>query len=289
MEILFFLFLFGVPIGLYLFSSSQRRAAENAALERRAAWAEYKRAKRAMLDHCFRSRNDFRVSRRFDSADLLYAMAIDDEGGRIWLVDATDRTQFDGRILPCSAIISAKVVEESKSVRETHTDRSSQAAGILVGELLGGSTGALIGGLTARKVSTSTRFSLRIELHVTVDSPERPLWKFVFSEEALEKGSSDHQYLHEQAKQWEASLKVSARRSVQGKKTRKSIETRPSAPVPALPAEPVFYVARSGTELGELPVSRIWNMIDGGDLSLDEDFFYDPQAAQWTPLMSLPA
>ena len=63
---------------------------------------------------------------------------------------------------------------------KTKTSRSSQIGGALVGGVLLGGVGAVIGGLSAKTVSTSEQLENSIELLIRINDTQNPVWSIPF-------------------------------------------------------------------------------------------------------------
>lgn len=94
----------------------------------------------------------------------------------VLMMHPQDRTAMiatgDGRTkeLPFSAFLSAGIKEDGHAV--TDTRRSGTLARAAIGGVISGGTGAIIGALTAKQVSTTREIVTHISIDVTTNDPE---------------------------------------------------------------------------------------------------------------------
>lgn len=98
-------------------------------------------------------------------------LAIEDETGRVALL-ADEKI----RVFEANQILGAELIENSTSLIQTN--RGSQVGGAVVGGVLFGGVGAVVGGLSGSKRSSSNVSKLK--LRVTVDSFDDPICDILF-------------------------------------------------------------------------------------------------------------
>ncbi|GAA6198708.1 hypothetical protein NBRC116598_41530 [Pseudophaeobacter arcticus] len=97
----------------------------------------------------------------------------------VLMMHPQDRTAMiatgDGRTkeLPFSAFLSAEIKEDGHAV--TDTQRSGTLGRAAIGGVISGGTGAIIGALTAKQISTTREIVTHISIDVTTTDPEFPL------------------------------------------------------------------------------------------------------------------
>ena len=82
---------------------------------------------------------------------------------------------IEHRVLPFRNVLAAEVRQNGTTVTETRTKLGSQLAGAAVGGLVLGGVGAVIGGLSGSKISTS-RQQVSYELYIQMNDLEKPLF-----------------------------------------------------------------------------------------------------------------
>jgi hypothetical protein len=92
-----------------------------------------------------------------------------DERGTLALVDLPNRVRFVGYW----DLVEVELQEDGETV--TRTSRSSQFASAVVGGVLFGGVGAVVGGLTGKKVTGRGKVT-RLSLKIVVNSTSRPMF-----------------------------------------------------------------------------------------------------------------
>ncbi len=118
-----------------------------------------------------------------ESSCLLLAQ----ETKRVCLIELSDDYETQHRIVGHRDLLEVELVQDGISI--TKTSRSSQAANALIGGAIFGGVGAVVGALTSTSV-TSDKIK-RIDLRLTVNDLDRPLFILNFLNSATNKGSSD--------------------------------------------------------------------------------------------------
>ena len=140
----------------------------------------------------------------FDAADIyiswtsLTGVAIDKGRREFLLVDEGSPRRFR-----LSSIVSCEIVEDG--VQLASTDRGSQLAGIAVGGMLAGGVGAVIGGLSGSRRSTS--YVKKVFLRFITDDFDRPNHDIVlldrsYDKTGVERDHSDYKEALETAELW---------------------------------------------------------------------------------------
>lgn len=188
------------------------------------------------------SKSGFAKTRLHKGASVL--VAIDSGSNQLAFAAAPDfRTTYVG----ANKIMSVSIYEDERSI--THAHRGRQIGAAVVGNALGGSTGAIIGGLGAKAKSMDMvkRVTLRIEL----DNPSKPLLDIDFLKAQTLRGGYVHEQTSKEARTWSSLVTAIMRNSE---------DTEP-APVAAYPQP-------SGGKLEEL--SKLGQLRDSGVLTSEE-------------------
>ncbi len=139
----------------------------------------------------------FRPSQKFIGTDHRTGIAIDEQSKRVCLIgEQYGRATL--KVLPYRDVLESEVVENGVSV--TKTSRGSQVGGALLGGLVLGGVGAVIGGLSAKKTTTSKVTS--VDLRVVVNDTREPVHRLRFPTRA-------------QAEHWHALISVIIRQADQ--------------------------------------------------------------------------
>lgn len=122
------------------------------------------------------------------------AIAVDEHGETICLMTLKMKGFFAKPVIDKhwifkgTDILSSELIDVKSGVTITKTDRGSQIAGVVVGGVLMGGVGALIGGLTGKKVSKKIDTGYTV-LKITVNDTENPV-------HVLNVGASENQHWH---------------------------------------------------------------------------------------------
>lgn len=103
-------------------------------------------------------------------------------------------------IMPFANLVDVEVYEYSSS--ETKSNRGSQVLGTAIGGVLLGGAGAVIGGVTGTK--TTNDVVEKIELRITIDSYEIPLFDISFLQYPTKRGNKHYNETIEIARNWYA-------------------------------------------------------------------------------------
>jgi hypothetical protein len=122
---------------------------------------------------------NFTASHTWIGTDLHRSIAIDEAQQHICFLNSFDEP-FQQRVYPIREILDVSVVEDGTTLTQTRTSRGSQIGGAIVGGILLGGVGALIGGLSGKKVSTSSELVSQIDLQLTVNDTRNPVWIIPF-------------------------------------------------------------------------------------------------------------
>ena len=244
------------------------------------------------------------------------AVAVDEKRRLVCLAGARPGRPFQRLIYPHTRLIDVALVEDGATVTETTTDRGNLFKGALLGRLIYGRFGALLGGLSAKRVGTSTEISRGIELRITVDDLSHPVWTVPFFRGNLPRSSTRYRNIFDQALQWKGLFGILIHHADHERTASFSsppplraevIASAPSAlspatplplPVAAVVAVPVsspntvpdtYQLRHAGKDIGAMPLPRIRLLLTAGRLSAQNDAYYDPQLEEWMPLELLPA
>lgn len=113
------------------------------------------------------------------------------------------------KVFPSYDILSSEVIEDGQSI--TKTVRSSQIGGAIVGGLILGGVGAVIGGLSGRKINAEK--VTKITLRIIVNDPENPIYDICFLSLETNKNSTTYKLAIENAQEWQARLDVMIKRA----------------------------------------------------------------------------
>ena len=160
------------------------------------------------------------TGKRLDGIDHRATLAVSRDNRELCLFTcAPDGCVSLGRY-HAGQIIRAQVVDSGATIYDTHINLADQFKRAAVGDLIGGRTGAAIGAVTARRVTTASQVSTGVELHVFMEDPDQPLWKIVLSNQSFHVGSPGHRIVADTAAQWAASLEAMARQGQQSASNR---------------------------------------------------------------------
>lgn len=150
----------------------------------------------------------FTATYEFRGADGANGIAIDEPNGKVCLL-RRDRGIVTNRVVTYRDIISAELVEDGETI--TKTVRSSQIGGALVGGLLLGGVGAVIGGLSGKRVEKGK--VKRIDLRLVVNDSARPTHDVCFLATETNRDGFVYRTSAGQAQQWLARMDVLIRRA----------------------------------------------------------------------------
>lgn len=157
---------------------------------------------KAMLDYV-NHLPDFQPSQHVMGEDGKSGIAIDESRRKVCLIMAT-KGQTDARVLDYGALLSSEIAEDGRAVMRT--SRTSQIGGALVGGALLGGVGAVVGGLSGKKLSADK--VKRIDLHITVNDTIRPIHTVTFLNLETNKGGILYTQAIKKAQHWHALVDV---------------------------------------------------------------------------------
>ena len=170
MTLIWFSLLAGIALGLF-------RLYEKGKFEKQAQ--QQANCKVTDVQRAFGQIPNFSPTHSWIGTDLNRSVAIDETRRVICFLNSFN-TKFQHRLYPIRDILDASVVEDGAVITQTKTSRSSQIGGALVGGVLLGGVGAVIGGLSAKTVSTSEQLENSIELLIRINDTQNPVWSIPF-------------------------------------------------------------------------------------------------------------
>ena len=158
------------------------------------------------MEEKLKSLRDFSASQQFVGLDGTSAIAVDEERKKVCLMKHGDPVESD--IVSYKDILSSEVAVDGATT-VTKTSRSSQLGGALVGGLAFGGTGAIIGGLSGRQISSDR--VRRIDLRLTVNRASSPIHNVSFltdRDSGTQKGGFAYNVMMERAIHWHGLIEV---------------------------------------------------------------------------------
>jgi len=151
---------------------------------------------------------EFSAMYQFAGADGASGIAIDEPNGKVCLVSWTPGA-LTNRVVTYRDIISCALFEDGETI--TKTVRSSQIGGAVAGGLLLGGAGAVIGGLSGKRVET--RKIKRIDLRLVINDVARPAHDVCFLAVETNREASLYKAAADLARQWQARIDVLIKRA----------------------------------------------------------------------------
>ena len=136
-------------------------------------------------------------------------IAIDEGRKNVCLIKKHNIRGIELDVLSYRDILSSEIFEDGETV--TKTARGSQLAGALIGGLALGSVGAIIGGLSGSKTSSSK--VKRIDLRITVNRTETPIHDINFMNVVSKKNGLIYNAAMEQVRHWHGVMEVLIKRA----------------------------------------------------------------------------
>ena len=168
--LLIFFGLVGAALGIY-------QLIEKAKIQKQAH--QQAKSKADDVHQAFLRIPNFNATQIWIGTDLNRSVAVD-ESRRIICFLNSFGSPFQHRLYPIRDILDASVVEDGAVITQTKASRSSQIGRALVGGVLLGGVGAVIGGLSAKTVSTSEHLANSIEVVIRVNDTQNPVWSIPF-------------------------------------------------------------------------------------------------------------
>jgi hypothetical protein len=170
--------------------------------------------RRASLAHNLRRIQGFRPVQQLFSADGKTALAIDEASKQICLATKQRRGKPSIRVLPYAELLSSEILEDGASVMRS--SRASQAGGVVVGALVGtvasggclpvGFLGALLGGLTGKKVSDD--IVNRLDLALVLNDTAMPRFEVNLLHVTTKKSKVAYRVSLQKARHWHSVFDV---------------------------------------------------------------------------------
>ncbi len=167
------------------------------------------RGARRAREAALKSLSGFTATKMVMGDDGLTGLAMDEDRQLICLI-SSDLLSPGPRLEVISPedVLSAEVFEDGDSV--TRVSRAGQAGGALLGGVALGGVGAIVGGLSAKQVSSDR--ARRIELRLTVNRMDAPVHDIVFLRHETKKGGFVYNTSMKQARHWQGMLEVMLKR-----------------------------------------------------------------------------
>lgn len=164
---------------------------------------------RKALGEYLGSRPDFKASQSFFSEDGETAIALDDGRRLVCLASRGRGEQVLARTIPYSDILRCEIHEDGTAI--TKTSRTSQVGGALIGQAVAGPVGALIGGLSGKRVEANE--VNRVELRLVVNDVSSPTFSVTFLDRKVKRKSIVYRLAANQARHWYALIEVIIRQA----------------------------------------------------------------------------
>ena len=138
-------------------------------------------------------------------------LAIDEGRHKVCLINISHGTEVHRRVVSYKDVISVELFLDGASVSKT--DQSSQAGGALVGGLMFGGLGMVVGALSGKAKTETTKKLDRIDLRLTLNDTQSPLHEvsFLHPKEFKGKGSQDEAL--QLARQWNGIVSAAIRQA----------------------------------------------------------------------------
>ncbi|MEW5569587.1 hypothetical protein [Rossellomorea marisflavi] len=163
-------------------------------------------------------KNEFKATAQHIGDNQLCGIAIDEINNKIGILRRIEvKKEFDLKVLPFSSVFESEVSQDGETLIKT--SRGSQIGGALVGGALMGGTGAIIGGLSGAK--TSSTVVKKIDLNITIDNLSNPIETINFLDHPtpLKKDSPTYSYTLQEAEKWHKMFSIIIKRNESNKET----------------------------------------------------------------------
>ena len=162
-----------------------------------------KSIKKGDLKKKLNSVNDFSASQKVMGENGNSGIAVDEGRKKVCLLNKRMvASELD--VLSYRDILSSELFEDGETV--TKTARVSQLGGALIGGLALGGVGAVIGGLSGKKISSSK--VKKIDLRITVNRTKNPIHDINFMDVACKKGGYLYNQAMKNARHWHGLMEV---------------------------------------------------------------------------------
>lgn len=166
---------------------------------------------------------NFTTAYEYLGSDGNSGIAIDEIQSKVCLLSRSGNG-LSHRIFEHKDILSSELFEDGEIL--TKTVRSSQVIGTAVGGVLLGGVGAVIGGLSGKKVEKGK--IKRIELRLVVNDPANPVHDICFLHNEIKRDGTIYKTVSDKARQWQARLDVLIKRADSEDKTINANDTSSS-------------------------------------------------------------
>lgn len=137
--------------------------------------------------------------------NIIHGIAIDEKNKKICLITYNNLSKLiDLCVLEYKDILSSEIFVDGVTI--TKTSRSSQIGGALIGDLLFGSVGAVIGGLSGGKVSSEE--VKKIDLQIVVNRTSNPIHDINFLNTKCKKNGITYNKAMEKVRHWHGLLAI---------------------------------------------------------------------------------
>ncbi|USD36024.1 MULTISPECIES: SHOCT domain-containing protein [Ferrimonas] len=151
---------------------------------------------------------EFTPSQQLMANDGNTGIALDESSQKLCLI-RQGTLEPELTLLEYADLLSVEVFEDGHTV--TRTARGSQLGGALIGGLALGGVGAIVGGLSGKKVASDK--VQRIDLRLLVNNTERPLLDLNLMDAEAQKGGLVYNAAMQQARHWHGLLEVLIQRA----------------------------------------------------------------------------
>ncbi len=154
------------------------------------------------------SLENFDADQKIIGSDFKSGLAIDENRKKICLINRHGET-LKCNIIAYKDVLSSEIFEDNNTI--TSSSRTSQLGGALVGGLALGGAGAIIGGLSGKKVSSNK--VKRIDLRLTINRTDSPVHDINFMRIEAQKDGIVYKSAMEKVRHWHGLLDVIIHRS----------------------------------------------------------------------------